>query len=70
MGPGRKSADVWDKFEKSRNSGWWAVCKKRNAGMQGIPERMKKHVQTCGSDIPKKILKPAVNNQLCILNND
>ena len=63
MGPGRKSANVWEKFGKSRkdgNSGWWAVCKKCNAGMQGIPERLIKHVEICESDIPKKNSKPAV----------
>ena len=56
MAPGHKSADVCEKFAKSRkdgNSGWWAVQCARSA-MQGIPERLKKHdVEICESDIPK-----------------
>ena len=56
MIPGRKSAQLWAKFEKlgkEGNFGWWEVCKKCNEGMQGIPERLKKHVKTSESEIPK-----------------
>ena len=44
---GRKQADVWEKFERTQkqgNSGTWAVCKTCRAAMQGIPERMSKHI--------------------------
>ena len=32
------------------------------SAMQGTPERLKKHVETCESDIPQKIPKPAVTS--------
>ena len=49
MARGRKSADVREKFERSKkdgNCGQWAICKNCRVGMQSIPERMKKHVES------------------------
>ena len=55
-----KSADVWDKFEKSRKKEIRDGGQCARSGTQGIPERLKTHVESCESDIPKKIPKPAV----------
>ena len=57
---GRKQADVWENFERTQkqgNSGTWAVCKTCRAGMQGIPERMSKHIDACESECPPKVPK-------------
>ena len=60
MAPGRKSADVWEKFERSKkdgNCGLWAICKNCRVGMQGIPERLKKHLASCERVVPAKVAK-------------
>ena len=46
----RHADPVWDKFSrltKDGNSGRWAKCKKCNREMQGIPSRLKCHLDIC-----------------------
>lgn len=52
---------VWSKFEciTSKNSGNWAMCKVCKKEMQGIPTRMKKHLQSC---ITKESTENTVQN--------
>lgn len=41
---------VWVNFRcvnKDQNSGKWAICKKCEKEMQGIPQRMLKHIEKC-----------------------
>ena len=46
---GRRLASVWKHFDRAvrygKNS--IAVCKSCKAELQGIPQRLEKHVQTC-----------------------
>lgn len=47
---------VWAKFDciTSKNSGNWARCKLCQREMQGIPTRMKKHLQICTKESAKE----------------
>lgn len=49
----RDKNPIWKYFHcksKENNSGKWAVCKKCGFEMQGIPQRMTKHVQICNNN--------------------
>lgn len=49
----RDKDPIWAYFvckSKANNSGKWAVCKKCNLEMQGIPQRMTKHFQKCNKN--------------------
>lgn len=49
----REKNPIWNYFNcqsKENNSGKWAICKKCNIEMQGIPQRMKKHIENCNQD--------------------
>jgi hypothetical protein len=53
---GRKSDAIWNSFEKKVNvgmTGCKAVCKNCRKEMQGLVERMKKHVGECSAQISK-----------------
>lgn len=44
---------IWKHFkciQKKGNSGKWAICKKCDKEMQGIPERMKVHFNEYSND--------------------
>ena len=50
---GRKKEPIVGAFHKTHmehNRGPWAICKKCNAGMQRILNRMQKHRALCHSD--------------------
>lgn len=49
----KQKSSVWKDFKcvyKENNSGKWAVCKSCKKEMQGIPQRMTKHLEICGAN--------------------
>ena len=53
MAPGRHQKLIWGHFRrttKEGNVGYWAVCKQRGLGMQGLAARLEKHHADCSKN--------------------
>lgn len=66
----RKRDPVWSDFDciKTKNTGFWARCKKCGKEMQGILDRLKKHTKicqpgVCSQDTTSSVPNAAIDEQ-------